>query len=92
MNVLETIGVWGVVAGLILGLLAHINLSPEIRAKVKRQCLRTGMGAPLVFGAPLLNLDRPSAAPAMIAIGLIVAIPMVVGVVLWFGDQRGADV
>jgi len=93
MNALSSIVIWGVVAGGLLGAAVHFNASEDTRAKVQRACLRAGLLGSFLMAVPMARLsDKPGMFPAMVTLGLIVAVPLVVGLALLFSGQRRSGV
>jgi hypothetical protein len=82
MEQLLTIAIGSAIGGLALGLAVLFYASTDMRAKVQSQCLRFGSGGALFLVVwAFVSSDR--ALPAVeIAIGLIVGIALVGGVVL----------
>jgi hypothetical protein len=82
MEVLWIVAIGGVVGGLGLGLAVLFYSRADVRAKVQSQCLRFGSGGALFLAVWALIASGRAQAQVEIAIGLIVVIPLVAGVVL----------
>jgi hypothetical protein len=82
MEVLLIIAIGSIVGGLALGLAVFFYATTDMRAKVKAECLRFGSGGAL-FLVVWAFVATGRALPLIeIAIGLIVGIALVAGVVL----------
>ena len=88
MSVFEIVGIWSMVAGLLVGIAMHLNMSADIHTRVERLCLRFGGFGAFGLVVPMVNnSDKPVMSPALITLGLIVGIPLVIGVVLSIGGK-----
>lgn len=90
MSALATVFVWGVVAGLLAGVVLHSKVPGELRSRVERMTLRWGATGVALMSAPYTIMkDIPANRPAEIALGLIVAIPLVTGTVMYLLGKSG---
>ena len=92
MNPLISVAIWGIVGGLAAGLVIHFKVPPDIRAKVERWCLRFGAFAPFMFIALANVSTKAVAAQAVVALGLIMVIPLVAGIVLYVARRSASGV
>ncbi len=83
MSAIGTIGIWAVLVGAIVGAYLHNRAPRSARTRVERLCLRFGVFASLFMAVPIaITSDRPSSFVAVVALGLIAAVPLVAGVVM----------
>lgn len=83
METLATIAIWGVLAGSMLGLVAHIRAPSEARGRLRRFFLKYGSMSCILMTAPLAMMAAQQAlTTAAVAMGLIAFVPLVAGVVM----------
>jgi peptidoglycan/LPS O-acetylase OafA/YrhL len=94
MSSLATICIWAVAAGVVAGVVLHNKVPSELRARVERSTLRWGVIGVVLMSGPFATMKHTAANwPAEVALGLTVAIPLVVGVVLYLlGKGRRSGV
>ena len=86
MDDLVGMSAWGVVAGTIVGIVLHFNVTPARRQSVVRWCLLFG-GASLAFFVALALLDE-KAAPTKAAFGMgFIGFPALVAGLLMVGFE-----
>jgi hypothetical protein len=82
MSVLQTVALWGLLGGVVLGLALHFLAPPETRARLAGPFLRFGSGG-VLFMLVWYAIYTERAMPAVeIAVGLTVVVPLVAGIVL----------
>jgi len=93
MNELLIVGLGALAGGTLLAFFLNLHVTPFIRARMQRLCLRYGGTGTLFMVMPwAIASDRPKTAPVLITVALIVTIPLVAGVVLRLTEWQAADV
>jgi hypothetical protein len=92
MDLVGIIALWGVVAGLVIGL-AIVSFAPaDFRAKAEGQLLRFGSGGTLFMLVWSAVSDGRASAHVEIGIGVIVFASLVAGVVLMIARKARAGI
>jgi small basic protein len=92
MNVYVNVVIWGVVAGIALGVVLYYAIPDEFRPIVERACLRFG-GVGVLFQIAALAITRGEVSAQVItAIGITVLTFLVAGVWLFSARKRRSGV
>ena len=81
-DVIASIAIWGMVAGVVTGLALLFLAGREVRAKAEQEMMRFGIGGTLFMMVWFAMSNRGAAAHVEIAIGIVAFAPLVASVVL----------
>ena len=91
MDVLTTVGIGALAAGLAAGFAFLFLASRELRTKAEPEMLRFGTGGALFMLVWFMFSGGGASAQAEIATGIIALAPLVAGIVLWVARRRGVS-
>jgi hypothetical protein len=87
-DVISSIVIWGLVAGVVAGLALLFLTTREVRGKVEQEMLRFGIGGTLFMLVWFGMSNRGAAAHVEIAIGVIAVAPLVASLLLRVARRR----